>query len=686
HSEAEFCAPVTALHGHAYNLKNKADFIFLPIYLEQKRKKKEIKRRFCYYSQYAPALIKSHWKDEKILSPLVNHNFSSFFTKSELFKMFNGIADCNIGFLALSNAYDEACRLFEEKKEELQKLYEKQRDDKLQVVLLGRPYSILSPSMNKGIPEIFGALGIKTFYQDMLPLKEKRPEDIEDLLEEIHWNYAAKVIETAYEISTNKHLYPVFVSSFKCSPDSYITQYLKKLLESKNKPYLILELDEHGSSVGYETRIEASVRAFKNHHGLPPSLPKEVPSLSPNYSTKLKGKTLLLPQWDWISCRFICAILKKKGYHAVVMEEDQAIIKESLKTNTGQCIPMNAITQGVIHYVEKYKLDPSKTLLWMAKTELSCNIPLYPYHIQNLLRDHGNGMEKINIYLGQFSFVDISPRVSVKIYFAFMFAGYIRRMACRIRPYEINKGETDQVEKKAVEIMESSLLGHSKREKAVEQIIAMFESIKIKREKRPQVAIFGDFYVRDNEVMNLDLIRFIEKNGGEVITTPFNEYANIISESHFKRLFKEKRFAQLMVQKPLLKVMKALEKSIDRQFVSILPEGGFSYSDPEDHWMEQLGLRVELSGESYENFLKICHIKKYYPDLSLFVQTNPSFCCAGIVTQAMKSNIEEITGIPIITITYDGTGGNKNEAVIPYLKFPRKTNEPEENLANHSIV
>ena len=29
---------------------------------------------------------------------------------------------------------------------------------------------------------------------------------------------------------------------------------------------MILELDEHDSSVGYKTRIEAAVRAFRNHN------------------------------------------------------------------------------------------------------------------------------------------------------------------------------------------------------------------------------------------------------------------------------------------------------------------------------------------------------------------------------------------------------------------------------------
>ena len=73
-----------------------------------------------------------------------------------------------------------------------------------------------------------------------------------------------------------------------------------------------------------------------------------------------------------------------------------------------------------------------------------------------------------------------------------------------------------------------------------------------------------------------------------------------------------------------------------------------------------------------ENILKIFHLIDQHPDLSLFVQTNPSYCCPSLVTEAMADKIEKITGIPIVTIEYDGTSGTKNEDVIPYLKYPRQ--------------
>jgi hypothetical protein len=70
--------------------------------------------------------------------------------------------------------------------------------------------------------------------------------------------------------------------------------------------------------------------------------------------------------------------------------------------------------------------------------------------------------------------------------------------------------------------------------------------------------------------------------------------------------------------------------------------------------------------------IKIYYLKKYHPDIALFVQTSPAFSCPSLITEAMASRIEKVTHTPIVAITYDGTGGNKNEVIIPYLAFPRR--------------
>lgn len=37
----------------------------------------------------------------------------------------------------------------------------------------------------------------------------------------------------------------------------------------------------------------------------------------------------------------------------------------------------------------------------------------------------------------------------------------------------------------------------------------------------------------------------------------------------------------------------------------------------------------------------------------------------------MAHEIEKKTGVPLVSVTYDGTGGTKNEVILPYLEYPR---------------
>ena len=119
--------------------------------------------------------------------------------------------------------------------------------------------------MNSHIPDIIVKNGVKTFYMDMLPFKNNSISESNELAKTIIWKFASKILYAAKIVAQTENCYPVLLTSFKCTPDSFVVEYFKEILNSYKKPYLILQLDEHDSAVGYETRIEAGIRAFRNH-------------------------------------------------------------------------------------------------------------------------------------------------------------------------------------------------------------------------------------------------------------------------------------------------------------------------------------------------------------------------------------------------------------------------------------
>jgi predicted CoA-substrate-specific enzyme activase len=672
---AEFCAPMNAFFGHVQYLADKCDYIFLPVYLESREPKQDAYRYYCYYTQFAATLatgIKSLHLKNKAIMPVIDHR--SFTSKIELFTMLKPIL--TTGYWEIFNAYEAALSFYNERSDNLRNIYEREiiGSADINVVLLGRPYSILQNTMNKGIPDIFGNLNIKTFYQDMLPYHRQDMAEIDPLLARLHWNYAAKILQAALFAARTKGLYPVYVTSFKCSPDSFTIEYFKRIMDKYGKPYLILELDEHDSKVGYETRIEAAAQSFRNHYN-DKSLrtkPAHFLSLNSESVTTLNDKTLLFPCFDPLNAKLLEAVLIKEGVDARMVPLTEKIIQLGLRTNKGQCIPVNLLAQSYIDYIEKNLLDPAQTAVWCFESHVACNIRMYPQLIKGIMEAAGNGMEKVDVYVGSISMMDISMQASIEAYFAHMFGGMLRKIGCKIRPYEKEKGMTDKAIAEALNIFYNTLLGGRNKDDDLAKVIAMFKKIETIPAKRPKVAIFGDMYARDNDIFNQDLIHCIEEYGGEVITTPFNEFAKLVADPYIRRWFYEGEYMDVLFTKTIIALVNQLEKSYYKLFNELLDETALDTDFDYKGIYDNFAVKVQHCGESIDNLIKITALVKQYPDISLFVQTNPAFCCAGLITEAMAQRIEEFTGIPIVTLNYDGTGKNINQKIRPYIKYPRK--------------
>lgn len=739
HSDAEFCSPMSAAYGHVYHLQEKADYIFLPVYLEN-GKSISSSKKYCYYTQHLSAVIAStrEFRDsDRILKPLVRSLRSESHAINELHSMLHKLGLKQLQQKQVKEAYDEALEFFGKKQKEWKNIYlEKVREDELNIVLLGRPYAVLDSSMNSHIPEIIRKKGYPAFYMDMLPEKINGNKGDSPLLKVMTWKYASEIIRVTGQLTASENLYPILVTSFKCTPDSFVIEYFRDILEASGKPYLILQLDEHDSSVGYETRIEAAIRSFRNHYnnrqdhireidkedtGARPeshepvkgflyeieqilgdhSIDRKIfhrkhPDVARDYNlsslphgktSSFNGKTILLPGWDLYAGKLVVGVLEGDGKKAALLPDTEGSIQRSLNTNTGQCLPLNVVTQNAYEYIRENRLHPSETVIWVPNGYLACNLTMFPHYIRKLMKRFGGKMGEVNVYPGNLGFYDFSVKLGVNAYLAYFFAGSIRKIACKIRPYEKIKGSTNSVYNHSLELLYEAFRDQSPKEPVLNQIMKLFDQLEFEPGSRPRVAIFGDLYARDNDIFNQDLIRVIEENGGEAITTSYSEYIRIILKQMEKRLFLEGRYLEhynLRVLKYLIPLLEnRYSKYFEKYITNINPLNDMLYEILEKH-----NLDLMHRGETVDNVLKIETLLNHYDDISLFVQTNPAYCCPSLVTQAMSGHLEKLTGIPVVSIEYDGTHGAKNEEIIPYLKLGKsvsmkvKSTEETEGLTD----
>jgi predicted CoA-substrate-specific enzyme activase len=670
---AEFCSPVNSLFGHVVYLSDKVDYIFMPVLLQTRENSDTNQGHYCYYTQFSSSLVftlKINDIQNKCLSPLISFSKGKYYVAQNLLQCLKPLLKNRISYFTVYNAFNEALSFYSTQKQQLRDVFKKQfqPDKEISVVLLGRPYIVLSKTLNKGIPEIINSLGIKSFYQDMISSDEIDPEDITMLLKKVPWYFVAKILEVAKIVADTKNLYPVLITAFKCAPDSFIIEYFKKIFNSSGKPYLILQIDEHDSNLGYETRIEAAIRSFKNHALILGKRPKlETRNILPRISKDIAGKTLLFPMWDPIVSPLLVSNMKRLGIDARLMKSSELIIKKSMAHNSGQCLPINIIAQEFIDYIEEQKLDPVNTMLWVIESKLSCNLRLYPEYIKSILENYGKGLEKAHVYSGLLTHLEISLSACYYAYFAYMLGGLIRMVGYRIRPYEINKGETDQVINETVGILEGAFLGKKSMEEAVSEVICRFDSILRKNGEKPKIALFGDFYICDNDIMNQDLSHTIEESGGEVLTMPYTDQVKMSLDNVIRRTVYRGEYITAAQQRVISSCLGLLEDKYYRYFIKYLGPQKIINPKKLEKYLASFNISPYHSGESYENILKIFYFMENYPDISLFVQANPAFCCPSLVTEAMTSEITRITGVPVVTITYDGTNDYKNDVIIPYL-------------------
>jgi len=672
---AEFCAPISSWHGHVQDLSGRTDYLFLPLMFENVGRDEP--KLYCYYSHYAVSLVQNTDTlnlKTRCISPVINFTNPAIENVRQIYESLPH----NLKLIQTPNdiqrAYSEAWNWFIEQKQRLIEVFQHQHNlfDDISVVLLGRPYLILDLAMNKNIPQKFNDLGVSTFFQDMLPLN-KIDFDLstKEFIDWNHWKFGDQILKSVAYICQNHGLYPVILTAFKCSPDSFVLNYFKEILDTHQKPYLILQIDEHGSDVGYEPGLRLQFDSFRNHYQQKDrSVPKKyVQSVLREHN---KQGTILIPNYDQLSCSLICAAFENAGYQALLIEETETSILTSLRLNDGQCLPVSAVTSAAIETIEKYKLQPEDTAIFLNTiSPVACNFPQYPIMAKKLLEQKGNSFENVKVFATEFDMRSLPIEVVHDVYCGYLLGGFLRRMACKIRPYELIKGQTNRIIEQSTQKLYQCMVKGDSKEDAFKEIVEELAEIPVIEAygTRPKVSIIGDLYVRDNDVFNQQLINEVENYGAEVVTTPFNYIVRMIAVKHNYLLREHGSYLRMLTDKLFVDLLEKFEKRFFEIANEVLQEEFPLFDESIFEYLSRYNLSLKHGGETAQNVMKIYSLLDHYPDLKLFIHINPIFCCPGLVSESIFKKLEKDIGIPIVSIIYDGTATKRNEVLAPYLHY-----------------
>jgi predicted CoA-substrate-specific enzyme activase len=256
---AQPCFPVQVAHGHVSELLGKkVDYILLPNTVDAESPQASVPSHLCPWNQTLPFVVRVAPQVEetevKLLAPTVHLREGKNFVAKELAKFAAGLGitrrKSNLAVRAAYAAqwnFDRA--LLNAGECALATL---ERTGEPGIVLLGRPYNLYDRGVNCDIPrKLRKTYGVNVVPMDFLALDA---EDISSINDNMFWSSGRRILAAALVARRLQNLHLIYISNFKCGPDSFIKSFLN---EAAGCPSLVLQFDGHANDAGFITRCEA---------------------------------------------------------------------------------------------------------------------------------------------------------------------------------------------------------------------------------------------------------------------------------------------------------------------------------------------------------------------------------------------------------------------------------------------
>ncbi len=678
---SELCLPVKAAFGHVTRLfgKDETSWLFIPNLIADYEIRGTTQTRFCPYVEVLPSLLRSHWhadpeKARRIIAPVIDFRLSDEKNAEELAEFLTPLGSFRITDVREALVAGHRARAdFEKKLVDMgrSRLAELRDSDKTAVVIFGRPYNTLDSVLNHQVPDLIASQGIDVIPMDSLPFD---PSLLTGDFSNMFWAYGQRILSALIQVARVPKLYGVYLSSFGCGPDSYILSFAEDIMG--DKPFLILELDEHGSSGGYQTRVEAFLDVIAADGSEPKTAPREWrPPENTATPEDLNGRTLYLPDMHPAGARLLTAAFCSGGFDAVTLPpDDEASYALGKKQTRGaECLPQPLTLGSLLGKVEQEKKEgrnPAETCaFFMPTSEGPCRFGQYRT-LDRIVLDR-IGLSEIpilspsseNAYYG----------LDKKIFEYVLVSDILFKLRCRTAPYEKSSGDAEELFERWVSQAEEEI--RSNRIDACELLSKAgreFRRILVRRDQRPLVGIVGEIFVRCNPFANKGLVETIEKLGGEAWLAPTAEWVLYTAWVERYRL-RRKGMAPwqalklglrwwYMVRKERLLYRAVGEVLADRHEPSIdrIAAEGSKYVPPdfEGETVLTLGRTVLFAREGVD----------------LVVNCAPFGCMIGNVTSAFFEHMVDSVPIPIVNMFYDGDQDNSVLAAFMHEAVRRHDN------------
>ena len=265
---AEPCFPIIVAHGHVADLFAKGvDHVLLPNTVSMATAWMDNESHLCPWHQTLPFVVRRSPAFEgrlrQFLSPTIHFRLGP---KAVLTSLIESLGRLGLTARTVRDALVHAyraqgefqARLLQAGREAMETL---QRSGAPGLVLMGRPYNVHDAGVNLSVAsKLREHYGVNCVPLDFLDTADV---DITDVNDNMYWDLGRRVLAGAKIVARHDNLHIIYITNFKCGPDSFIRHFIRRASrpvespEAAGKPYLCLQFDGHSNDAGMMTRCEA---------------------------------------------------------------------------------------------------------------------------------------------------------------------------------------------------------------------------------------------------------------------------------------------------------------------------------------------------------------------------------------------------------------------------------------------
>jgi len=538
---AETCYPIKLVYGHVANLiDKKVDAVFLPSFIKVAEENEESDHGLyiCPYVQTIGSAIKARFDFEKSGARLIQTPIYFSHDVEDMCQRIRGLAkELDVSDRKFRKAVKAGLKAFQAFKhglaDEGKKILDDIGDDEKVMVIVSRPYNGYDRRLSLELPNKVRDLGYKVTPLDFLPL-----DGGDTGHPSMYWRYGRRLLSAAHYIRNHPNLFAVYITSFGCGPDSFITHFFRRVMVGK--PYLQLELDEHSADAGLITRCEAFIDSLRFYQFKPPIA---------GFSIKVDSyrpfeKTIYIPHM----CDHAYAVraaFDRCGLTARVLDEpDEQTLEYGKKFTSGkECFPCVTTTGDMIKKLREPGFNADRAVFFMPGAGGPCRFGQYSQLHRMILDDLG--YKNVPIYSphsddGYAEFGLDGTMFRKLAWKGIVFVDGLVKMLHQTRPYEVNRGDTEKMYLRYLGELDQAMRQDAPLEDLAARAASDFATIEVVREDRPLVGVVGEIYLRNNRFSNNHLIEKLENLGVEIWLASFAEWPLYTSHTYRRDSFEQR--------------------------------------------------------------------------------------------------------------------------------------------------